>query len=68
MGLLLELCTYIAEFYCYNKQFTGIFVIVASILIMTFDIGLSNSLRGFLFFAQVLMVLCSIHFHACTSS
>ena len=31
----------------------GIFIVVASILIMYYNIGLPNSLRGFLFYSQV---------------
>ena len=39
---------------------TGIFIVILSILIMYYNIGLPNSLRGFVFYSQV-----SNHIYGC---
>jgi len=41
--------------------FLGIFIVVLSLLIMYYNIGLPNSLRGFLFYSQVSNVNVTIN-------
>ena len=43
---------------------TGIVIVVLSILIMYYNIGLPNSLRGFLFYSQVNLAVTCNHNHA----
>ena len=52
---------YLTDFSCYVC--TGILLVALSIIIMYYNIGLPNSLRGFLFYSQVSNCIETLHFY-----